>query len=76
MTVGRKILAVNLALLVLLVIVAVTGVGGMRVYSCKSAYILGVNGGLGGLRKQNFFETAKQPPHFSPPLFYSLLPGE
>lgn len=64
MTVGRKILGVNLVLLVLLVIVAVIGTIGLRVVDSRYTRFLDVNEKLVDASNMLLYETANQPRYF------------
>ncbi len=70
MTVGRKILGVNLVLLVLLVIVAVIGIVGLRITHDRYDHFLNVNERLVDAGNMLLYETANQPRYFRAYLLY------
>jgi hypothetical protein len=76
MTVGRKILGVNLVLLVLLVIVAVIGTVGLRIVDSRYTRFLDVNEKLVDAGNVLLFETANQPRYFRAYLLYPGLRNE
>jgi methyl-accepting chemotaxis protein len=70
MTIGRKIIGVNLVLLVLLVIVAVIGIVGLRITHSRYDYFLNVNEKLVDAGNRLLYETANQPRYFRAYLLY------
>jgi methyl-accepting chemotaxis protein len=76
MTIGRKILGVNLMLLVLLVIVAVIGIVGLRITHNRYNYFLDVNEKLVDASNMLLYETANQPRYFRAYLLYPDLRDE
>ena len=70
MTIGRKILGVNLVLLVLLVIVAVIGIVGFRIFDSRYSYFLDVEAKLVNASNMLLYETANQPRYFRGYLLY------
>lgn len=76
MTIGRKILGVNLVLLVLLVIVAVIGTVGLRIVDSRYAHFLDVNEKLVDASNMLLYETANQPRYFRGFLLYEDLRDE
>ena len=76
MTIGRKILGVNLVLLVLLVIVSVIGTIGLRVTHSRYDHFLSVNEKLVDASNMLLYETASQPRYFRAFLLYPDLRDE
>ena len=76
MTIGRKILGVNLVLLVLLVIVAVIGIVGLRIIESRYTYFLDVNEKLVDASNMLLYETANQPRYFRAYLLYPDMRDE
>jgi methyl-accepting chemotaxis protein len=76
MTVGRKILGVNLVLLVLLVIVAVIGTVGLRIVDSRYTHFLDVNEKLVDASNMLLYETANQPRYFRAYLLYPDMRDE
>lgn len=76
MTIGRKILVLNLVLLVLLVIVAVIGMLGLRITHSRYYRFLEVNEELIDASNIILYESANHPRYFSIYLLYPLLRDE